>query len=63
MKPKLGDFGTSKSLQTIVGSSTAVGSFFYMAPEIIDGTSDDPLSSDVYRYCLFCCIWAFSDNW
>lgn len=50
MKPKLGDFGTSKVLQTILGASTVIGSFFYMAPEIIDGHNGDPLPSDVYRY-------------
>lgn len=50
MKPKLGDFGTSKLLQTIMGASTVIGSFNYMAPEIIDGLEGDPLPSDVYRY-------------
>lgn len=50
MKPKLGDFGTSKFLQTLQGATTVIGSFNYMAPEIIEDSVEDPLPSDVYRY-------------
>lgn len=54
MKPKLGDFGTSKVIRTILASSTQVGSFLYMAPEIINAEQEgSPLPADVYRYFLF----------
>lgn len=53
MKPKLGDFGTSKILQTMIAASTFVGSIFYMSPEIIEGDHGDPLPSDIYRYLSF----------
>lgn len=52
MKPKLADFGTAKVWQTILQSSSHVGSFNYMAPEIIDGVQEEgnPFPADVYRY-------------
>lgn len=52
MNPKLGDFGTSKLLQTILQSATQVGSFNYMAPEIINGeqNKNNLFPADVYRY-------------
>lgn len=50
MKPKLGDFGASKLLDTINTGASIVGTLFYMAPEIIEGFGTDALAADVYRY-------------
>jgi len=34
---KLGDFGTSKQLETITGTKTVCGTCYYMSPELVKG--------------------------
>jgi serine/threonine protein kinase/chitodextrinase len=44
---KLGDFGVSKSMESTVNAATKVGTYSYMAPEVLKG-SKYTFNSDIY---------------